>query len=156
MQRFHAMEKCNEKLYNNINKKTMANRCHFSHQKQDKKRGCLKIICQKLINRCWELRDQIRPNVSRAEAEKTTKVALRLAKHAIGTLFSNQPDAIRMIQTEPALKQKSIGTRKQGQRMPVGRILQLGYCAPISNNGLLSKKSTGAEQTNVDESIKRQ
>jgi hypothetical protein len=61
-----------------------------------------------------------------------------------------------MLQTEPALKQKSIGTRKRGQRMPVGRILQLGYCAPISNNGLLSKKSTGAEQTNVDESIKRQ
>ena len=42
MQRFHAMEKCNGKLYNNINKKTMANRCHFSHQKQDKKRGYLK------------------------------------------------------------------------------------------------------------------
>ena len=34
--------KCNGKLYNNINKKTMANRCHFSHQKQDKKRGYLK------------------------------------------------------------------------------------------------------------------
>jgi hypothetical protein len=41
------MEKCNEKLYNNINKKTMANRCHFSHQKQDKKRGDLKNHSQK-------------------------------------------------------------------------------------------------------------
>jgi hypothetical protein len=148
------MEKCNEKLYNNINKKTMANRCHFSHQKQDKKRGCLKIICQKLINCCWELRDQIRPNVSRAEAEKTTKVALRLAKHAIGTLFSNQPDAIRMLQTEPALKQKSIGTRKRGQRMPVGRILQLGYCELKSSNGLQTKQNKGAETTKAKRSEK--
>ncbi len=35
-------------------------------------------------------------------AEKTTKVAIMLAKHAIETLFSNQPDAIRLLQIEAA------------------------------------------------------
>jgi hypothetical protein len=59
------MEKCNGKLYNNINKKQIS-------LLPPKAGGCLKIICQKLINCCWEFGDQIRPNVSRAEAEKTS------------------------------------------------------------------------------------
>ena len=104
MQRFHTMEKCNDstKLYNNINKKQWRTDVTSPTKSRTKKRGYLKIIRQKLINCCWELGDQIRPNVSRVEAEKTTKVVLMLAKHAIETLFSNQPDAIRMLQTEPA------------------------------------------------------
>jgi hypothetical protein len=110
----HEKGKCNDSTQrknetiplNVINKdifiKPMANRCHFSHQKQGEKRGYLKFIRQKRIKCYWKLRDQIRPDVSSVEAEKTTKVAIMLAKHAIGSLFSHQQDTIRMLQTEAA------------------------------------------------------
>jgi hypothetical protein len=54
----HEKGKCNDptKRYNDINKKTMANRCRFSHQKQGKKRGYLKNQMQKTYQMLLEFR----------------------------------------------------------------------------------------------------
>ncbi len=65
-----------------------------------------KFIRQKLIKCYWKSGDQIRPDVSSVEVEKTPKVAFMLAQHTIGTLSSNQPEAIRMLKTPAARRKK--------------------------------------------------